>query len=120
MQARSAVQCRSARLSEAVSPAKSARVAIGLIVVKSVAKSLLILIKSGDICRSVCFILIGMTYQARAKLLRSASLAIERVNWFFPLHAFLSRRSFSTRRSLVRRLVSVGGSLIRTTDQPRG
>src|SRR6266566_4682677 len=48
MQARSAVQCRSARLSEAVSPAKSARVAIGLIVVKSVAKSLLILIKSGD------------------------------------------------------------------------
>src|SRR2546429_9988696 len=75
MQARSAVQCRSARLSEAVSPAKSARVAIGLIVVKSVAKSLLILIKSGDICRSVCFILIRMTYQARAKLLRSASLS---------------------------------------------
>src|SRR6476620_8267508 len=37
MQARSAVRCRSARLSEAVSPAKSARVAIGLIVVKSVA-----------------------------------------------------------------------------------
>src|SRR5881398_2897266 len=67
MQARSAVQCRSARLSEAVSPAKSARVAIGLIVVKSVAKSLLILIKSGDICRSLCFILIGMTYQARDK-----------------------------------------------------
>ena len=55
MQARSAVQCRSARLSEAVSPAKSARVAIGLIVVKRVAKSLLILIKSGDICRSVSF-----------------------------------------------------------------
>src|SRR6266550_502792 len=48
MQARSAVQCRSARLSEAVSPAKSARVAIGLIVVKSVAKSLLILINRGD------------------------------------------------------------------------
>jgi hypothetical protein len=46
--ARSAVQCRSARLSEAVSPAKSARVAIGLIVVKSVAKSLLILINRGD------------------------------------------------------------------------
>ena len=45
MQARSAVRCRSARLSEAVSPAKSARVAIGLIVVKSVAKSLLILIR---------------------------------------------------------------------------
>jgi hypothetical protein len=43
-------------------------------------KSLLILIKSGDICRSVCFILIRMTYQARAKLLRSASLVIERVN----------------------------------------
>jgi hypothetical protein len=36
-------------------------------------KSLLILIKSGDIYRSVCFILIRMTYQARAKLLRSAS-----------------------------------------------
>src|SRR2546430_7608863 len=54
--ARSAVQCRYGRLSEAVSPAKSARVAIGLIVVKSVAKSLLILIKSGDICRSVSFI----------------------------------------------------------------
>src|SRR6266576_3571878 len=48
MQARSAVQCRSARVSEAVSPAKSARVAIGLIVVKSVAKSLLILINRGD------------------------------------------------------------------------
>jgi hypothetical protein len=48
MQARSAVQCRSARVNEAVSPAKSARVAIGLIVVKSVAKSLLILIRSGD------------------------------------------------------------------------
>jgi hypothetical protein len=42
MEARSAVQCRSARLSEAVSPAKSASVAIGLIVVKSVAKSLLL------------------------------------------------------------------------------
>ena len=41
--------CRSARLSEAVSPAKSASVAIGLIVVKSVAKSLLILINRGDI-----------------------------------------------------------------------
>src|SRR5436190_2184882 len=77
MQARSAVQCRSARLSEAVRPAKSARVAIGLIVVKSVAKSLLILIKSGDICRSVCFILIRMMYQARAKLLRSASLSFD-------------------------------------------
>src|SRR6266699_3931146 len=38
----------------------------------------------------------------------------------FPLHAFLSRHSFSTRRSLVRRLVSVGGSLIRTADQARG
>ena len=48
MQARSAVQCRSARVNEAVSPAKSARVAIGLIVVKRVAKSLLILIKRGD------------------------------------------------------------------------
>src|ERR1700757_810109 len=48
MQARSAVQCRSARVNEAVSPAKSARVAIGLIVVKRVAKSLLILINRGD------------------------------------------------------------------------
>src|SRR5437867_2580634 len=119
MQARSAVQCRSARLSEAVSPAKSARVAIGLIVVKSVAKSLLILIKSGDICRSVSFILIRMTYQARAKLLRSASRDRTR-EMILPIHAFLSRHSFSTRRSLVRRLVSVGGSLIRTADQARG
>src|SRR6476659_5488870 len=69
MQARSAVQCRSARLSEAVSPAKSARVAIGLIVVKSVAKSLLILIRSGDMCSSVGFSLIRTTYQARAVVL---------------------------------------------------
>src|SRR5205823_3843287 len=38
-----------------------------------VAKSLLILIRRGDMCRSVCFILIRPTYQARAKLLRSAS-----------------------------------------------
>src|SRR5438552_17851651 len=38
----------------------------------------------------------------------------------FPIHAFLSRHSFSTRRSLVRRLVSVGGSLIRMADQARG
>src|SRR6266576_4430436 len=95
MQARSAVQCRSARLSEAVSPAKSAWIAIGLIVVKSVAKSLLILIRSGDICRSVCFILIRMTYQARAKLLCSASLVIERVKRSFPFtlscHAIASR-----------------------------
>src|SRR5205823_2602740 len=75
MQARSAVECRSARLREAVSPAKSARVAIGLTVVKSVAKSLLILIKSGDICRSVCFILIRMTYQARDKAGERARLA---------------------------------------------
>src|SRR5216117_1988214 len=73
MQARSAVQCRSARLSEAVSPAKSARVAIGLIVVKSVAKSLLILIKSGDICRSVCFILLRTTYQALARFWRATA-----------------------------------------------
>src|SRR5438094_8265072 len=57
MQARSAVQCRSARLSEAVSPAKSARVAIGLIVVKSVAKSLLILIRSGDIVPTFSFLI---------------------------------------------------------------
>jgi hypothetical protein len=57
--------------------------------------------------------------QARAKLLRSASLVNERVN-DLPIHAFFSRHSFSTRRSLVRRLVSVGGSLIRTADQARG
>src|SRR5262245_34645028 len=56
MQARSAVQCRSACVNEAVSPAKSARAAIGLIVVKSVAKSLLILIRSGDMCRK-CYAL---------------------------------------------------------------
>ena len=67
MQARSAVKCRSARVSEAVSPAKSASVAIGLIVVKSVAKSLLILINRGDMSRSVCFILIRTTDQARGK-----------------------------------------------------
>src|SRR5438445_11438282 len=73
MQARSAVQCRSARVSAAVSPANNATFPIGSIVVQSVAKSLLILIRSGDICRSVCFILIPMTYQVRAKLLRSAS-----------------------------------------------
>src|SRR6516164_460175 len=68
MQARSAVQCRSARLSEAVSPAKSARVAIGLIVVKSVAKSLLILIKSGDMCWKRAFSLIRTVDQARGKV----------------------------------------------------
>src|SRR5438477_1005635 len=68
------------RVSAAVNPANNATFPIGSIVVQSVAKSLLILIKSGDICRSVCFILIRMRYQARAKLLRSASLAIERVN----------------------------------------
>jgi hypothetical protein len=39
-------------VNEAVSPAKSARVAIGLIVVKSVAKSLLILINRGDMGKS--------------------------------------------------------------------
>src|SRR5438094_6197372 len=120
MQARSAVQCRSARLSEAVSPAKSARVAIGFIVVKSVAKSLLILIKSGDICRSVCFILIRTADQARGKVV-ALSIARDRTReMILPIHAFLSRHSFSTRRSLVRRLVSVGGSLIRTSDQSRG
>ena len=69
----SAVRRRSARVSEAVSAANNATFPIGSIVVQSVAKSLLILIKNGDICRSVCCILIRMTYQARAKLLRSAS-----------------------------------------------
>src|SRR5207249_5692825 len=57
------VQCRSARLSEAVSPAKSARVAIGLIVVKSVAKSLLILIRSGDIVPTFYFILLTSSFR---------------------------------------------------------
>src|SRR5438045_4553933 len=71
--ARSAVRRRSARVSEAVSPANNATFPIGSIVVQRVAKSLLILIRSGDICRSVCFILIRMTYQARAKLLRATS-----------------------------------------------
>src|SRR5205809_1105195 len=37
-----------------------------------------------------------------------------------PIHTFLSRHSFSTRCSLVRRLVSFGGSLIRKVDQARG
>src|SRR5207244_7830612 len=119
MQARRAVQCRSARVSEAVSPAKSARVAIGLIVVKSVAKSLLILIKSGDICRSVRFILVRMMDQALARFWRATSHDRTR-ELILPIHAFLSRHSFSTRRSLVRRLVSVGGSLIRMKGQARG
>src|SRR5438045_4123107 len=110
MQARSAVQCRSARLSEAVSPAKSARVAIGLIVVKSVAKSLLILIKSGDICRSVCFILIRMTYQARAKLLRSASLRC------LPLQRF---NDSTLQRSLGRQSLGDGGTLQKPFDDRR-
>src|SRR4029079_2641263 len=48
MQARSAVQCRSARESAAVSPANNATLPMGSIVVKSVAKSLLILINRGD------------------------------------------------------------------------
>src|SRR5207248_7900700 len=92
---------------------------IGSIVVQIVAKSLLILIKSGDICRSVCFILIPMTYQARATFWRTTSHNRTR-EMTFPIHAFLSRHSFSTRCSLVRRLVSVGGSFIRTYDQARG
>src|SRR6267154_5322874 len=91
MIARNAVRRRSARVSEAVSAANNATFPIGSIVVQMVAKSLLILIKSGDICRSVCFILIRMTYQARAKLLRSASLAIERVKWFFSIQRFTRR-----------------------------
>src|SRR5258707_13639054 len=50
----------------------------------------------------------------------SQSVGSERVSNDLPIHAFLSRHSFSTRRSLARRLVSVGGSLIRTADQARG
>src|SRR4029450_8022271 len=91
MHARSAVQCRSARLSEAVSPAKSARVAIGLIVVKSVAKSLLILIKRGDICRRVCFILIRTADQARGKV--GAGTARSSASNVFPIQRVLSRDS---------------------------
>ena len=50
----------------------------------------------------------------------SLSIACDRTReMILPIHAFLSRHSFSTRRSLVRRLVSVGGSLIRTADQAR-
>src|SRR6266850_344417 len=49
MQARSAVRCRSARVSDAVNPAKIATLPIGSIVVQIVAKSLLILINKGDI-----------------------------------------------------------------------
>jgi hypothetical protein len=67
MQARSAVQCRSTRLSEAVSPAKSARVAIGLIVVKSVAKSLLILINRGDMGKCAMAFLNEMRIKREAK-----------------------------------------------------
>src|SRR4029079_13583545 len=71
MQARSAVQCRSARESAAVSPANNATFPIGSIVVHSVAKSLLILINRGDIVflPSERFILIPTAYQARPKLL---------------------------------------------------
>src|SRR5205823_13174494 len=46
--ARSAVRCRSDRVSAAVSPANNATFPIGSIVVQRVAKSLLILIKRGD------------------------------------------------------------------------
>src|SRR5947207_4007868 len=48
MTARSAVRCRSDRVSAAVNPANNATFPIGSIVVQSVAKSLLILIKRGD------------------------------------------------------------------------
>src|SRR5207249_6976863 len=51
--ARSAVRRRSARVSDAVNPAKIATFPIGSIVVQIVAKSLLILMSSGDI-RQVC------------------------------------------------------------------
>src|SRR5439155_15987372 len=71
--ARSAVRCRSVRVSAAVSPANNAAFPIGSIVVQRVAKSLLILINSGDMCRNVPFILIRTTDQARAKLWRAAS-----------------------------------------------
>src|SRR5437879_7259979 len=47
-QARSAVRRRSARVSDAVNPAKIATLPIGSIVVQIVAKSLLILINRGD------------------------------------------------------------------------
>jgi hypothetical protein len=48
LQARSAVRCRSGRVSDAVNPAKIATFPIGSIVVQIVAKSLLILINRGD------------------------------------------------------------------------
>ena len=66
--ARSAVRRRSARVSEAVSPANNARVAIGLIVVKSVAKSLLILINRGDMNVKFGSSFIRMADQARGKV----------------------------------------------------
>src|SRR5437667_12494216 len=47
--ARSAVRRRSARVRDAVNPAKIARLPIGSIVVQIVAKSLLILMSKGDI-----------------------------------------------------------------------
>src|SRR6266567_4045445 len=46
--ARSAVRCRSARLSAAVNPANNATFPIGSIVVQRVAKSLLIFMSKGD------------------------------------------------------------------------
>jgi hypothetical protein len=71
-------------------------------------KSLLILIRSEDICQSVPFILLRTTDQALARFWRATSHDRMR-EMIFPIHAFLSRHSFS-----------VGGSLIRTADQARG
>src|SRR5205809_7639300 len=67
MVARSAVRRRPARVSEAVSPANIATFPIGSIVVQMVAKSLLILIRRGDMCRKCAFILIQTADQARDK-----------------------------------------------------
>src|SRR5438046_9437995 len=82
---------------------KAARVAASECGQRASFKSLLILIKSGDICRSVCFILIRMTYQARDKAGVRTRLACWRLRprdrdllnlRFNDLTFHLSRRSY--------------------------
>src|SRR5207248_3271551 len=66
--ARRAVRCRSDRVSAAVNPAKIATFPIGSIVVQMVAKSLQILISSGDMCRNMRLRLIRTADQVRDKV----------------------------------------------------
>jgi hypothetical protein len=75
-------------VSEAVSAASNATFPIGSIVVQRVAKSLLILINSGDMCRSVPFILIRTADQARGKSLATSSFCL--IPFDFPLAAVSS------------------------------